>query len=75
MQRYKNLGGNSGVVAYELGDNSIKIQFRNGSLYLYDDQSTGSNDIEHMKKLAISGQGLSSFISRNVKERYAAKLK
>jgi hypothetical protein len=74
MERYKNLGGNSGVVAYELGDNSIKIQFRNGSLYLYDDQSTGK-DIEHMKKLAISGQGLSSFISRNVKERYAAKLK
>jgi hypothetical protein len=75
MERYKNLGGASGVSAYEVGDDSIKVQFNDGSLYLYNYQSTGSNDIEQMKRLAIAGRGLNSFISRVVKKRYASKLR
>ena len=66
MERYKNLGGDSAVVAYEIADNSIKVQFRDGSLYLYNYQSAGADNIEHMKGLAIAGQGLNSFISRVV---------
>ncbi|MBI5204699.1 MAG: hypothetical protein HZA11_07270 [Nitrospirae bacterium] len=75
MERYKNLGGSSGVAAYEVGDDSIKVQFDDGSLYLYNYQSAGSNDIEQMKRLAIAGRGLNSFISRVVKKRYASKLR
>ncbi len=30
MERYRNLGGDSGVVAYELGGNSITVEFRGG---------------------------------------------
>ena len=75
MERYKNLGGDSGVVAYEIGDDSIKVQFHDGSLYLYNYRSAGSNNIEHMKELAIAGQGLNSFISRVVRKGYASKLR
>lgn len=75
MERYKNLGGNSAVAGYELGADSIKVQFSDGSVYLYNYQSTGSNDIEHMKQLAIAGRGLNSFISTVVKKRYASKLR
>jgi len=74
MERYKNLGGDSAVLAYEIGDNSIKVQFRDGSLYLYNYQSAGANNIEHMKELAIAGQGLNSFINRIVRKGYASKL-
>jgi len=75
MERYKNLGGDSGVVAYEIGDKYIKVQFHDGSLYLYNYQSAGSNNIENMKELAIAGQGLNSFISRIVRKGYASKLR
>jgi len=62
-------------VAYEIGDNSIKVQFCDGSLYLYNNQSAGSHNIEQMKALAIAGRGLNSFISKVVKKRYASKLR
>jgi len=75
MERYKNLGGDSGVVAYEIADDSIKVEFSDGSLYLYNYQSAGSDNIEQMKGLAIAGKGLNSFINRNVRKKYASKLR
>lgn len=36
MKRYRNLGENSGIVAYEDGENFIRVQFSDGSIYLYD---------------------------------------
>lgn len=35
MERYKNLGRDSGVSAYEIGDDSITVQFSTGEVYLY----------------------------------------
>ena len=74
MERYKNLGGDSGVVAYEIEDDSIKVKFRDHSIYLYSSKSAGSSNIEEMKRLAIKGQGLNSFINMNVQKKYEAKL-
>jgi hypothetical protein len=75
MEHYKNLGADSGIVAYEIGSDSIKAQFRDGSVYLYNYQSAGSSNIEQMKVLAHSGQGLNSFINRVVRRGYASKLR
>ena len=75
MERYQNLGGASGIVAYEVGDDFIKVQFRDGAVYLYTDQSAGHAAIEHMKELARAGHGLNSYISRVVRKQYAAKLR
>ena len=75
MERYKNRGGDSGIVAYEIGSDSIAVMFSDGSIYLYTYQSAGSANIEHMKRLAIAGEGLNSFISRCVKKSYARKLR
>jgi hypothetical protein len=74
MQRYKNLSGESGVIAYEIGDRSITIRFMGGERYLYTDQSAGAENIAEMQRLATLGSGLSTFISQVVKERYARKL-
>ena len=73
MIRYKNLGRNSGVFAYEYGDDYIRVKFKDGAVYLYNYASAGSNNIERMKVLAEYGQGLSSFINRNVRKKYARK--
>lgn len=75
MTRYKNLGGNSGVFAYDNGINRIIVQFKDGSTYLYTNTSTSSYNISQMQRLAIAGRGLNSFISTTVKKGYASKLR
>jgi len=73
MERYKNIGGNSGVAAYEIGQGSITVHFKDGAAYIYNNQSAGIANIAEMLRLA-AGQGLNSFISRVVRKSYAQKL-
>jgi hypothetical protein len=73
MQRYKNVQGSSGVVAFELRPRSVVVQFQDGYKYEYTSESAGASTIAEMKKLALSGRGLSTFISQRVRERYARK--
>lgn len=71
MTPYKNLSGNSGVEAYEIGPDFIRVQFRKTSkTYLYTHASAGASNIEEMKVLAEAGQGLSGFISQNVRDDF-----
>jgi hypothetical protein len=74
MQRYKNIGGDSGVVAYDIDAGQIVVQFRNGKRYLYTEDSAGGANIARMQALAQAGQGLGSFISRHVHDRYVRKI-
>jgi len=73
MERYKNLGGNSNVSSFETGNDNIKVQFNDGMIYLYNNSSAGSHNIETMKRLAINGRGLNSFIKTDVNNKYASK--
>jgi hypothetical protein len=75
MKAYRNRSGDSGVVAYEAGDDSIIVQFAGGKSYLYNHAVTGRRNIERMKQLAAAGKGLGTFISRKVRELYAARLR
>lgn len=73
MTPYKNLGGDSNVVAYETGPDFIRVQFSRGEIYLYTYASAGSANIEHMKRLAEAGRGLNSFINTAVRKAYARR--
>ncbi len=73
MEPYKNLGRDSGITAFEPGIDFIRVQFRDGSVYLYTYSSAGSDNIEHMKQLARNGEGLHSFINRKVRKAYDRK--
>jgi hypothetical protein len=73
MERYLNLAGNSGVLEYEIGDEWIRIRFRNGAVYRYTYGSAGRAGIERMKDLARAGRGLSTFVSTTVRDHYADK--
>ena len=57
MKPYRNLAGDSGVVAYEIGRDHLKVRFSGGATYLYTVRSAGRSNIEHMKLLAQSGRG------------------
>lgn len=73
MVRYRNSGGDSGIHAYEIEDNFIKVQFKDRKTYLYTYSSAGSHHIEQMKALAIRGKGLNSYINTYVKNKYESK--
>ena len=74
MKPYGNRSGGSGVVAYEIEDRAILIRFQGGDTYRYTYERTGQFEVEKMKRLAESGKGLSSYISRMVGDRYDEKL-
>jgi hypothetical protein len=74
MQRYKNLNGESGAVAYDIGANSITVQFRGGDCYLYTFDSAGAANIAEMQRLARAGRGLCTFISQVIRNQYERKL-
>nr|WP_241018326.1 hypothetical protein [Paraburkholderia sp. Tr-20389] len=67
------MSGRSGVVAYELSEAGIRVKFSDGDLYLYDYVLPGQEEVEEMKRLAVAGRGLSTYISQVVKGRYARK--
>ena len=73
MDIYRNLGGDSGVLAYEIETDAIKVKFRDGWIYTYNNGSAGFGNIDQMKRLAHAGRGLNSFITRVVRNAYAAK--
>jgi len=74
MQPYKNITENAGATAYKIGDDHIIVEFQDGSTYLYNYTSTGKHHIEQMKILAVTGQGLTTYINQHVREHYAQKL-
>ncbi|GAB2913624.1 hypothetical protein GCM10027093_60130 [Paraburkholderia jirisanensis] len=75
MISYANHSGNSNVTAYEFDQNSITVQFGDGSIYLYNTNSTSPTNIAEMHRLAMAGQGLNSYIGRVVRKGYAEKIR
>ena len=75
MPMYKDIDGDSGVLSYEHGADWIVVEFERGRqrYYKYTYESAGSIQVERMKVLADQGEGLNSYINRNVGKAYAQK--
>ena len=73
MGQYKDIEGDSNVLAYEVGQDSITIMFNSGDVYLYDYRSAGQHHIEQMKELAVVGEGLNGYIRQYVQGNFAKK--
>lgn len=70
MEKYKNLGRDSGVQYYQIEDTSIKVKFDSSKTYSYSYKKAGKSHVENMKKLAAKGIGLNSYINKYVKNLY-----
>jgi len=70
MELYKNLSGDSGVKAFEIGPDYIRVQFHDGVLYLYTYQSAGRDSVDQMKQLAKAGKGLCTFLNQHPLARH-----
>lgn len=72
FQAYRNLGRDSGVVAFDISPDSITVQFRSGSHYVYNSVAPGAAVVAKLKSLALSGHGLNSYLSK-FKPRHHSK--
>lgn len=70
MERYKNRSGRSGISAYEIGSDYIRVRFSSGDTYQYSYRKAGQSHVETMKALASVGSGLNSYINSYVKFKY-----
>ena len=75
LHRYPDHSRRSGVVAYAVRGDGIAVEFVDGRIYLYTYEVPGRRHVERMKALAAEGSGLSSYISRHVGKRFAARLR
>ena len=71
MIPYKDVDGDSNVEAYEIYPTAIAVKF-NGpdKIYVYSYSSAGMSNVEQMKRLAQSGDGLNSYINTYCKYNY-----
>jgi hypothetical protein len=71
LERYKNISGNSGILAYETRTDFIKIKFSDGGTYRYDYSRPGKIHVEQMKRLAPKGKGLATYVNKFVRDNYS----
>lgn len=74
-EKYQNLSGKSAVATYKIVKDSVTVRFADHSVYIYSNQSAGRLNINQMKALAIAGKGLGTFITTNLKEGFARKIR
>lgn len=65
----------SGVLAYIIEESDIKILFppdKEGKpfVYTYSYEKPGKKHVEEMKKRAVNGSDLATYINKNVREKY-----
>ncbi len=71
MTHYKG-SSTGGILSYEIGENKITVKFKDGTTYLYDYNRPGKELVEEMKRLAVLGKGLTTYINKHVRENYSA---
>ena len=73
MPQYGSNSRKPGVKAYEIGPDAIDVEFSSGWVYHFTHHKPGPLRVERMKQLAESGRGLSTFISKHVKNRFESR--
>ncbi len=75
MTPYKNVHRLSSILAYEISDESIRIEFVSGAMRVYTYENVGKIHVEAMKKCAIKGKGLGSYVMNNESQFIAMREK
>jgi len=68
---YLNLSGESGIRLYDFGPDFIEVVFHDrDKLYRYTSRRIGRERVEEMKKRAVAGRGLGTFINQHPEVKY-----
>ena len=73
MHPYGDHTRQHGAIAYEIGPESIEVEFTSGWIYRFSYENPGALRVDRMKELAVSGRGLSTFISKHLKNRFESR--
>jgi hypothetical protein len=73
LQPYGNRHGGSGVRAWAITGDTLSVEFVDGAVYDYRRQDVGLRLFTAACAAARAGRGLSSCISRHLREGYAAR--
>jgi hypothetical protein len=75
MKTYRDMNGDSGISAYDYGNDWIIVQFKFGGTYEYRASGIGETHLDTMKRLADAGNGLNAYINTHaeVKSGYSSK--
>jgi hypothetical protein len=65
MHRYRNWSGTSGIRAYEVGLDFIRLWWDKGEPYEYSYATVGEVHVEEMKRRAKKGSHLNAYINRH----------
>lgn len=63
-----------GVDGYEFNDEGIILRFKDGRTYSYSNRRPGKVHVDNMKKLAVNGKGLTTYVNKYVRDDYEDKL-
>jgi hypothetical protein len=76
MKRYLNKGGDAGVAAYDYDTDWIRIKFTHDGTYEYTRTGIGAAHLRAMKRLAESGDGLTTYINQHpeVRDGYSKRI-
>ena len=75
VNKYKNLGGKSVITSYIIRKDAVTIRFTDHSVYIYNNQVTGRENVNKMKELAVAGKGLGTFVTGSLKDLAARKIR
>lgn len=79
MPAYRNLGGDSNVVAFDFDPAAdwIEVEFAGGkfTIYRYEAAKIGRGNVQQMITLAQAGRGLNAYINthKNIKGGYSSR--
>jgi len=66
MQRYVSKSGKPyGATGFSLEPDAVVVRFKGGHRYRYTYASCGKVHVNAMKRLAVSGKGLSTYVARH----------
>ena len=71
--RYGNRHGGSGVRAWRIDGDLLSVEFVDGAVYDYRRREVGARHFDAACAAARAGRGLSSCVSRHLRDRYAAR--
>ena len=72
---YKSRNADAGVRSFEILPDAILLEFADRKWrYLYNAEKPGRTHVDNMKRLALTGKGLTTYVNQHVRENYAARL-
>ena len=72
---YRSRNPGAGVRNFEILPDAIILEFADRKWrYLYNSERPGPEHVNNMKRLALEGDGLTTYVNQHVRENYAAKL-